>query len=409
MAQEPKKQGSIFQFVLIFALVYLITQMAMRQFFPNRFKTAEQASGIQIASLTPQVKGEHSVILKLTNNTAAPFTLKNRCPMPPVDVAIIGADGKKTQLQTQETAVPCADIPVVASGATAQIDLSPWKYSLFGKYGAYEVTLPYVGTPPEGSELTANFSIYEPGSSTRLFRTFVSKPLLNLLIFIASLLPGYNLGLAIIILTIVVKLVLFIPTQHAMEGQKKMQIIQPKMDEIKRLYKSDPKKQQEETLKIWKQYKVNPMQSCLPMLIQFPILIGLFYTVRDGSVLALSKHLLYPAYAHLTWSFGTWFLGLDLLKPEVYIFPVLLVVMQFLQMKLSFAIAKKKQTKDGKPQKKDGVDQQDIQQKMMLYVLPLMIGFFAIKFPAAVSLYWGISTLFGIGQQIIVNREHITA
>jgi YidC/Oxa1 family membrane protein insertase len=82
------------------------------------------------------------------------------------------------------------------------------------------------------------------------------------------------------------------------------------------------------------------------------------------------------------------------------------MIMQFYQMKLSFAINKKKQEKSG-VKKKDGekATQQEMQQKMMQYGLPLMIGFFAIRFPAAVSLYWGVSTVFAIFQQLYVNRK----
>jgi YidC/Oxa1 family membrane protein insertase len=90
----------------------------------------------------------------------------------------------------------------------------------------------------------------------------------------------------------------------------------------------------------------------------------------------------------------------------MYVFPPLLVVLQFIQMKLSFAIAKRKKgAQDPKREKTDGEKSQEMQQKIMLYVLPLMIGYFAIQFPTAVSLYWGVSTLFAIGQQLVVNRE----
>jgi YidC/Oxa1 family membrane protein insertase len=165
----------------------------------------------------------------------------------------------------------------------------------------------------------------------------------------------------------------------------------------------------EETMRLWKEHKINPFQSCLPIFIQFPILIGLFYSVRDGSHLGLSTHLLYAPYHDLPWTFGTWFFGMDLLQPSIYLFPPLLVALQFFQMKLTFAIAeRKKKSKeiiDAKPKEKKPMSQQEMQQKMMLYVLPFMIGFFAFKFPAAVSLYWAVSTVFAIGQQVVVNRK----
>lgn len=403
------------QFVLIFVLVYFLTQIGMRRFMPDRFAPSESASaaGVTLSVVDETVKGQHHPVLELQNRMDTPLMLADRCPLPPVTVMRTDG-GTTTVLETEETALPCIPLTEVPAGESVTIDLAPWKYSLFSEYGTYEVTLPAADAAASGSVLTTQFSVYEAGIATQLFRTFITKPLLNFFIAIASVLPGHNLGIAIIIVTIIIKLLLFVPTQHALEGQRKMQAVQPKMEEIKKKFKDDPKKMQEETMKIWKENKVNPMQSCLPMLVQFPILIGLFFTIRDGSVLALSRHLLYEPYQHLSWSFGTQFLGLDLLQPEVFILPVSLVVMQFFQMKLTFAIAKKKKMAkgDAKPEtekkdKKEPLSQQEIQQRMMLYGLPVMIGFFAIKFPAAVSLYWGISTLFAIGQQLVVNRKSL--
>ena len=416
MSTSASKKGSLLQFLLIFALVYMLTQLGMKYFFPDKYSSPEQLGGVVLQPVDATVKGQHHAQLQIINRTDQDLILEDRCPMPPVDVWQVEQNGERTPLTTEETALPCNPLLLVAAGETAVVDLSPWKYSLFDDYGVYEVELPVpegtnIGTVDAESQyregVITRFSYYEVGTVTQLFRTFITKPLLNGLIFVASHVPGYNLGLAIIILTIIVKLILFIPTQHAMEGQRKMQAVQPKMDALRAKYKDDPKKMQEETMKIWKEYGVNPMQSCLPMLIQFPILIGLFYTIRDGSVLALSQHLLYEPYANLPWTFGMEFLGLNLAEPNAYIMPPLLMVMQFFQMKLSFAINKKKQDKQGKKQDKEKMSQQEIQQKVMLYGLPVMIGFFAIQFPSAVSLYWGVSTVFAIFQQLYVNRKDL--
>ena len=159
-----------------------------------------------------------------------------------------------------------------------------------------------------------------------------------------------------------------------------------------------------EIMNLWKEHNVNPMQSCLPMLVQFPVLIGLFFVIRDGSVLELSREFTYSFYQDIDWSFGMQFLGLDLSKPSVYFMPPALMILQYFQMKLSFANAKKKQDETSK-KKTEPSSQQEMQQKMMLYGLPVMIGFFAIKFPAAVSLYWLVSTMFGIVQQQVVNKR----
>jgi YidC/Oxa1 family membrane protein insertase len=108
-------------------------------------------------------------------------------------------------------------------------------------------------------------------------------------------------------------------------------------------------------------------------------------------------------YQNLPWTLGHTFLGMDLIKPNLYVLPPLLVALQFWQVKMMMAKNKKKEkvVEVGNKPKMPEFNQQT----MMLYVLPLMIGFFALQFPAAVSLYWGVSTLFAIGQQWFVMAE----
>lgn len=457
----------MFQFLLLFLTLYIGMQLVLGVFFPSQ-PQQQVFSGPRLTSGSSFTIGNHPIVTlenvpgssqshgiggwfsskwcsvqKLlgadstsqqcaalaATHTGTLYTFENRCPKPPVDVFSVEKTGESgetlTLLTSQDIVVPCEPIPPVAPGETVQISLAPWKYSLFEKTGTYEVRLlgSAVGSQEKTSTGTittpptvARFSLVEAGIFRKAFRTFISAPFLNFLVFVASMTPGYNLGIAIIILTLVVKILLFFPTQHALEGQKKMQMLQPKIEALKLKYKGDSKKIQEETMNLWKEHKINPLQSILPMLIQFPVLIGLFYVIRDASDFALSRHLLYGMYDNLPWQFGTSFLGLDLLRPDIFVMPILLVVMQFLQMKLSFSIQKRKKKKQQEnvidvpvkdKDKKEPASPQDMQQKMMLYGLPLMIGVFAFQFPAAVSLYWGISTLFGIGQQLIVNREHL--
>lgn len=415
MAKATGKSSRLLEFLLIFAIVYLLSQFAMRIFFPDQFGDTPQ-NNVSLTVVDETVKEGHHPVLQLRNGTAETVTLQDRCPMPPVEVSFLGPDpenpvSSKT-LKSDDTAFPCLPLLAIAPDEEVQIDLAPWKYSLFSEQGLYELHLPLDGT---GTNLTARVVIQEPGPFTKLFRSIITKPLLNALIFIASVIPGRDLGMSVIILTIIVKLLLFYPTQHAMQGQKELQKLQPKLEELKRKYKDEPQKLQAETMKLWKEHKINPLQSCLPTLIQFPILIGLFYTVRDGSHLALSRHLIYPFYQHLSWTFDTQFLGLDLLRPELVVIPVSLVVLQFLQMKLAFKISERKRKAQEKDkvidigeklkEEKKPLSPQEMQQKVLMYGLPLMIGFFALQFPAAVSLYWGVSTVFGIAQQWLTNRK----
>ena len=144
-----------------------------------------------------------------------------------------------------------------------------------------------------------------------------------------------------------------------------------------------------------------------------PFLIGIYLVVKDGLSPHLS-HLLYGFHADVDLSIvDTQFFGLDLEVPDIFVLPILVAVAQFIAIKLSLLAAKKNQvekTLEKKKSKKvddapDMMEQMEQMQKMMLWLLPLIIGFFTATFPAAVGIYWLTSTVFGIGQQKLVNWQ----
>lgn len=413
MPAEKKSTLTTLEFIVTFVLLFFLTNAGLKYFFPKQFGGPEQqkAAVVELRMESKKVRSGGDPVVIIVNDTEKDLPLPKRCPQPPVDIAYIQADSAGAEvpeeLMANQALLPCTDLLVVKAGTSERVNLASWKYALFERTGTYDVSLdlPEKFLPDATvTTVSARFSMVEPGFFTKIFRTFVSKPLLNGLLLIAAYSPGHNLGIAIILLTIIVKLLLLIPSQHALEGQKKLQEVQPRMEELKRKYPDDPKRVQEETMKLWKEMKINPLQSCLPTLLQLPILIGLFYVIRDGASVETSRHLVYSFFLSHPVTASHMFLGFDLLKPSVFVMPPLLVVLQFIQMKMMMKKAAKKKDEivvqpGGK--KKFELDQQTI----MTYVLPFMIGFFAFKFPAAVSLYWGISTLFGIGQQWFVMRK----
>jgi len=155
-------------------------------------------------------------------------------------------------------------------------------------------------------------------------------------------------------------------------------------------------------VEIWKKYKVSPMSSCLPILIQFPVLIALFYVVKDGLSVINPINLYGTLGGFDLHAVNTNFLGLiDLTKINFIVLPIIVGAMQFFQIRMTMA---KTQT-DNKPAKKDEINPMPMMNKMMQYFMPIMIAVFTATLPAAVGFYWGTSTLFGIGQQFFVNRS----
>jgi YidC/Oxa1 family membrane protein insertase len=210
-------------------------------------------------------------------------------------------------------------------------------------------------------------------------------------------------------LTLLIRLILLVPSQRAMASQRRMQDLQPKLAHIKKKYAGNQERIAQETMALWKENKVNPFGSCLPLLIQFPVLIALFYVIQNG----INPDNVYLLYAPLKGvdlsNIHTNFLGiLELTKANAYVLPVIIGGLQFFQMKL--AMARTKKAKDeativGESQGPTKGSEMEMANKTMIYIMPVMIAVFTASVPAGVGLYWGVSTLFALGQQVVVNRQ----
>jgi YidC/Oxa1 family membrane protein insertase len=405
-APASKPSARILDFAIIALLVFLASQYLIPKFFGDTEAVVTTPVEVSMKDAT-LIPGQDPIVVVM-NNTQSALTFPATCPNPPATIVFLGAteSGSGTPVDAGEPVVGCMEPSAIPAGDSGEVTLAPWKYAAFAQNGLYELTLT---TESASGSMThvVKAQVAPQGVFGKAYSTFITRPFLNFLVLMGSIIPGHDLGLAIILLTLAVKLILFIPTQHSLEGQKKMQLLQPQIEALRKKHADDAVKMNQEIMKLWKENKINPFQSCLPLLLQFPVLIGLYHVIRDTQDLALSTHLLYGWFGTLDWTFDTMFLGLDLTATYPWLFAPLLVVMQFIQMKLTFYIADKKKAKKIDEATHQADNPQDMQQKMMLYVLPLMIGFFAWQVPSAVSVYWGVSTLFAIGQQLIVNREHL--
>lgn len=229
------------------------------------------------------------------------------------------------------------------------------------------------------------------------FKVILYKPLFNLLVFIIWLVPQDSVGWAIIILTILVRLILYPSQKKSIESQKQMQKIQPELDEIKKKYPNDQQAQSQAMMDLYKTYNINPLSSCLPLLIQLPIIFVLYRVFTASLTTDRFNELLYTFTPHPE-QINTIFLGINLTEPNIYL-AVLAGVLQLIQ---SIQMAPKK----SKNAKKSGGVLGDFSSQMV-YIFPIFTVIIAIKLPAALALYWVVTTLFLVIQQKIVSSRDI--
>src|SRR5665648_1253108 len=222
----------------------------------------------------------------------------------------------------------------------------------------------------------------------------------------------HNYGVAIILLTILIRLILYPLMQKQMVSMREMQKIQPLMKAVQDKYKNDKERLNKELMALYKEHKVNPMSGCLPLLIQMPILILLFQTLRvfeylDPVTNNVAGGFLWIANQYTVMENGELITKAGLALSErlipfgffgiehIGILPFLVVGSIFVQQKMT--------STGGAPGKDGGSSAQT--QKMMTIMMPLMIGFMSFSLPSGLSLYWFISTLLGIGQQYLINKK----
>lgn len=331
----------------------------------------------------------------IQNHTDEALTIPTNCPNSPLSVERY-ENGQWQLLEAEQPALNCEETEWnVSAGKNLLVDYAPWNNDLFTEKGRYRVSLT-IGEGETEKQFTQEFEVTGRGIFRTLWEEAFYRPIFNTLIFFISIQPHKSLGWAIILLTLIIKLILLAPNQKALKSQKQMQKLQPQLDAVKKKYANDQQKLAEETMKIWKKHKVNPMNSCLPMLIQFPILIALFYVVRNGLDF-INPVLLYDSLKGFeAASINPVFIGLiDLTKVNILALPIIIGGLQFVQMRMTLGNTAKNQAQNSP---------MPMMNKTMMYFMPIMIAVFTASLPAAVGFYWGTSTAFGIAQQYFVNR-----
>lgn len=379
--------------ILKFLVIFLIVNYIYGVFVPKQTSTTT-VEPVRVVMSNNEYGKEALVTATIENNTDKDITIQNDCPGEPLDVYTYSS-GEWKQVQANPTITCKSEKTITIKTKTSlKVPYDNWNYALFGNNGRYKVSF----KADDGKQYESpEFTVVDQNILKWLWTTFFYQPIYNVLIFLTAKLPYHDLGFAIILLTIIIRVILLVPSQKALKSQKKMQELQPKLEEIKEKHKGDQQRISMETMELWKTHKVNPFGSCLPLLIQFPVFIALFYVVGSG-LNPDHAHLLYSGFVAVAFNeINTNFLSiLELTKPNTFVLPLIVGLLQFVQMKMTM---KKNTAKAGK--KSD----MDMANSAMVYVMPIMVAFITVSVPAAAGLYWATSTLFGIAQQYVVNKE----
>lgn len=242
----------------------------------------------------------------------------------------------------------------------------------------------------------------------QIFNTILFQPIFNLLMIIYHYLPPHDLGISIILVTAIIKLVLYLPSLSSIKSQQKMQDIQPKLDALRKKYANNKEEMSRQLVQFYRENKINPLSSCLPLLIQFPILIALYQVFiavsrTDPSTGILPANQLTHLYTYLrdvyaTTPIHTHFLGfVDLTQTKNYVLAGLAAVLQYWQSWMMIR---------HQPKPKGGNLAQNMNRQMM-FLMPIMTFIFGVSFPAGLTLYWAASTLFQVLQQYVFLRRHL--
>jgi YidC/Oxa1 family membrane protein insertase len=256
-----------------------------------------------------------------------------------------------------------------------------------------------------------------------LFQAIFTQPIFNALMLLYRLFGDF--GLSIIVLTLIIKLVLFPLTLQQLKSAKANQALQPQMQEIRRKYAKDQQAQAMAIQALYKEYGINPMAGCLPLLIQLPVLYGMYFAfstvLNSPDIFQQVSGLLYPfvqGFAHFTRDTLNahtlslnWFIWLKFLQPAwpwsislakpdpTHILPIIAAVATFVQLRMSLPKTAPTSTK-AKPAQPDPTTST---MKTMQYVMPFFTLFIGWSLPCGLALYWTVSSIFQAVQQYFVT------
>ncbi len=230
------------------------------------------------------------------------------------------------------------------------------------------------------------------------FATVFYQPLSNTLVFLLSVIPGANVGVAIILLTLIVRGALLPLSHKSSKSQVKMRSLAPHLEKIKETHKDNKQEQARKTMELYREHGINPLSGLVLVIVQLPIIFALYYVFFRGLPDLSGEHLY--SFVHLPETIDMMFLGV-LLSSKSIVFAVLAAITQYFQIKLS--VPPVALVAGAKPSFKDDFARSFNMQ--MRYMLPLVVFGISYSISAAVALYWTTSNLFSIAYELYVARK----
>lgn len=231
-----------------------------------------------------------------------------------------------------------------------------------------------------------------------MYHEYIFRPLYNGLIFLFDFLPWIDAGIAVILFTCIVKLALFPLSKKAIITQARMKEVQPELEALQKKFKDDKQALSVATFELYKKKQVNPFSSILLILIQLPILFALYSIFVRSGLPSVNTGLLYSFIKVPTISMHLF--GYFDIAGRNIVLAIFAAVAQFFQIK--YAVGKTPEKKDNASFQEDFARSMSVQMK---YIFPVMVLIISYTTSGVIALYWTVSSLFTLGQEIYVKRK----
>ncbi len=236
---------------------------------------------------------------------------------------------------------------------------------------------------------------------SNLFHLFFYNPIYNLLVFLVHLIPGGDVGIAVVIVTLLIRLILLPFSLSAARTQHAMSALEPKLKEIRELHKDDKETQAQKTLEAYREANINPFSSIITMFIQIPILLALYWVFRYEAFPMIDTKLLY-SFVTVPQTVSMQFLGLINVAGKSLLLALIAGAAQYAQATLMFARTTKKAPEKAEAAPADFARMMNMQ---MRYVFPVIIGVIAYMTSGAIALYFAVTNIFGALQELYLRHK----